>query len=217
LERALAAHEAATAAVISESSKRTCSRTCIAALEQQAAEATAEVKAARHEIDVARADADREVSEARAALAALPVARGADTLAAILGWPGWALDIAAAGLAAISVNMLGALFIAFGAHGPKTSPPIFQAEPTVTADQQAIQFMVDRLRWSRDTRTPVSKIGEAYSAWANAKGLPALPPSVIAPRLSGLFDDAGVPVTDIDGARVAIGIALRSQELEKAV
>ena len=68
-------------------------------------------------------------------------------------------------------------------------------------------------KWSRDRRTPVAEIGEAYRAWARAKGIEALLPREIAPRLSTLFGDAGVPVTDIDGTRVAVGIALRSQEL----
>ena len=211
LERALAAHEAAAAAVISESSKRTCSRRCIAALEQQAADAAAEVDAARRERDEARAQAQREVFEARAALAALPMPRSADTLAAVMGVPGWTVDLAAAALAAISVNILGALFIAFGAHAPRP-----RSDLTVSPEQHAVVFMADRLRWSRDTPTPVAEIGQAYRAWADAKGLQALPASVIGPQLSDLFGDAGVPVTDVEGTRVAIGIALRSPELVKA-
>ncbi|MEE9590053.1 MAG: hypothetical protein V3V97_18770 [Hyphomicrobiaceae bacterium] len=209
LERALAAHDAAAAAVISGSSKRTCSRTCIAALEQQAAEAAAEVEAARTESETATAEAQGEITEARAALAALPVARRADTLAGILGWPVWAVDLTAAALASISVNILGALFIAFGAHAPRSRILTIEVEPTVPVEQQASLFMADRLKWSRDTRTPVAEIGEAYRAWAQAKGIKPLPPREIAPWLSDLFDDAGVPVTNIDGTRVAIGIALR--------
>jgi hypothetical protein len=211
LERALAVHEAAAAAVISESSKRTCGRRCIAALEQQAANAAAEVDAARQQRDAARAQAQREVVEARAALAALPMPRSADTLAAVVGVPGWTVDLAAAALAAISVNILGALFIAFGAHAPRP-----RSDLTVSAEQHAALFMADRLRWSRDTPTPVAEIGQAYRAWADAKGLQVLPASVIGPQLSDLFGDAGVPVTDVEGTRVAIGIALRSQELVKA-
>jgi hypothetical protein len=193
LKRALTAHEAAAAAVISESSKRTYSRRCIAALEQQAADAAAEVDAARHERDAARAQAQREVVEARAALAALPMPRSADTLAAVVGVPGWTVDLAAAALAAISVNILGALFIAFGAHAPR---PRFDL--TVSPDQHAARFMADRLRWSRDTPTPVAEIGQAYRAWADAKGLQVLPASVIGPQLSELFGDAGVPTCESD-------------------
>ncbi len=225
LERALAAHNAARAAVISESSKRTCSRTCIAALEQQAAEAAAEVKAARAESEMAMAEAEREVSEARATLAALPAVRRADSLAAILGWPVWAVDLTAAALASISVNILGALFIAFGAHEPRSriltigaqpsgiSEP--EPEPALSADRHAPLFMAERLKWSRDRHTPVAEIGEAYRTWARAKGIEALLPIEIGPRLSALFGDAGVPVTDIDGTRVAVGIALRPHELVK--
>jgi hypothetical protein len=55
--------------------------------------------------------------------------------------------------------------------------------------------MAERLRWSRDTPTPVAEIGQAYRAWADAKGLQVLPASVIGPQLSDLFGDAGVPVT----------------------
>jgi len=216
LERALAGHDAAAAAVISESSKRTCSRTCIAALEHRATEAAAEVNAARADIDRARAETEREVYEARATLAALPAVRRADSLAAILGWPVWAVDLTAAALASISVNILGALFIAFGAHAPRSRIVTVEVEPIVSVEQQASLFMAERLKWSRETRTPVAEIGEAYRAWAQAKGIKPLPPREIAPRLSNLFADAGVPVKDIDGTRVAIGIALRSQELLKA-
>jgi hypothetical protein len=211
LKRALTAHEVAAAAVISESSKRTCSRRCIAALEQQAANAAAEVDAARQQRDAARAQAQREVVEARAALAALPNPRSADTLAAVMGVPGWTVDLAAAALAAISVNILGALFIAFGAHAPRP-----RSDLTVSPEQHAALFMADRLRWAQDTRTPVEEIGKAYRIWADGKGLQALPASVIGPQLSELFGGAGVPVTDVEGTRVAIGIALRSPELAKA-
>jgi hypothetical protein len=211
LKRALTVHEVAAAAVISESSKRTCSRRCIAALEQQAANAAAEVDAARQQRDAARAQAQREVVEARAALAALPNPRSADTLAAVMGVPGWTVDLAAAALAAISVNILGALFIAFGAHAPRP-----RSDLTVSPEQHAALFMADRLRWAQDTRTPVEEIGNAYRTWADGKGLKVLPASVIGPQLSELFGDAGVPVTDVEGTRVAIGLALRSPELAKA-
>ena len=86
----------------------------------------------------------------------------------------------------------------------------------VTPQQHVVVFMAERLRWSRDTPTPVAEIGQAYRAWADAKGLQVLPASVIGPQLSELFGDAGVPVTDVEGTRVAIGIALRSTELAKA-
>ena len=211
LKRALAAHEAAAAAVISESSKRTCSRRCIAALERQAAVAAAEIEAARQERNTARVKAEYEVAEARAALAALPVPRRAGTLAAILGWPAWTVDFLAAALVAISVNLAAALFIADGVHAPRS-----RSKPSVSPDQHAALFMADRLRWAKDMRTPVEEIGKAYRTWADGKGLQALPASVIGPQLSELFGDAGVPVTDVEGTRVAIGIALRSPEGVKA-
>ena len=108
---------------------------------------------------------------------------------------------------------------AVGAMG-MVSPTVKATRPrsdlTVSPEQHAVALMADRLRWSRDTPTPVAEIGQAYRAWADAKGLQVLPASVIGSQLSDLLGDVGVPVTDVEGTRVAIGIALRSTELAKA-
>lgn len=213
LERALAAQSEVATTVAEKAAQRDCATNCRKLLEQQTAAASDEVSAARAEIERQRSAAEHELAQARFALGGQPVPRSPDRLAAILHWPSWGVDLTAAALASISINFLGALFLAFAAHRPAASKEIEKVvyvERQLSEDEHAAHFMADRLRWSREALTPTSVIGETYEKWCDDKGIKPLPIRQIAPQLSAAFENAGIAVRDVSGRRVAIGIALQA-------
>jgi hypothetical protein len=117
LEAAIAAKAAAETRAMDDASKKSCAANCRALLEAATATAAREVDAARAEITGFRSNAELRLTEARAAVAALPARRSASPLADRLGVAAWALDLLAAGLLSIGVNGLGAALIALSAHG----------------------------------------------------------------------------------------------------
>ncbi len=117
LERALTAKTAADLAVIDKSAERGCASNCRTLLQAQVDAAQREVDAAQAERDTAVERATKAVEAARAELAGIRMAPDQSPLAARLGLSASALDLAAAGLASLAINGLGAALLAFGAHG----------------------------------------------------------------------------------------------------
>ena len=116
LDSAIAAKAAAETRAMDDASKKSCAANCRALLEAATATAAREVDAARAEIAGFRLKAEVRLTDARAAVIALPTYRSASPLADRLGIAAWALDLLAAGLLSIGVNGLGAALIALSAH-----------------------------------------------------------------------------------------------------
>lgn len=228
LEAATAAKAAADAAVIEKSAERGCAVNCRTLLQQQVDNAQAEVAAARVALEANHASAQREIGEARAALAALPPPRSAAPLAEALGVAGWALDLLTAALASVAANGLGAALVAFGAHGraqghtvpAKAAATATPAEPVAAAPaplkalpaparEHAARFGLDMLRPAPGS-VPVVRLHGAYRDWCTANGLAPLPAREIATALDDLFARSGLDVQEIDGAAHLIGARLKA-------
>jgi hypothetical protein len=221
LTRALAAKREADAAVVEKAAERGCAAHCRALLEQQVAVAQQEINAARGEVDKARAAAEREAAEAREAFAALPVPGSASPLADRLGVADWKIDLAAAALASISANGLGAFLIAFAAHGRRREPvrviaakavEVETAEPiemaqtktaTRDADAEANKFASAVFRPNPSGRIGVAEIRRAYHQWCRERGLPPLSDQEIGASLNALFWSVGLE-RDGSGPQTAI-------------
>lgn len=192
LERALAAKAAADAAVVGKAAERVCAVNCRALLEQQVATAVAEIAAARAELTELRKAAEAEFEAARAALAALPAPASVSPLADRLGIEGWQIDFAAAALASLAANGLGAFLIAFAAHGrrPGTSFEIVSAPRNPMAEADA--FARETFRPQSGSRVALVAIREAYHAWCRSRELDPLPDDQIGQALAALFGRLGV-------------------------
>jgi hypothetical protein len=225
LARALAAKKEADAATVAKAAERGCASNCRALLEQQVAVAHQEVNAARAEIEKARAEAEREASEARRLFAALPVPGSASPLADRLGVADWKIDLAAAALASISANGLGAFLIAFAAHGrrreavrvvaasavevvppePIEAPPPTKA-PARDADAEANKFASAVFRPNPSGRVRVGDIRRAYHQWCRERGIAPLPDREIGASLNALFSSVGLERDGIGSQTAIIGI-----------
>ena len=120
------------------------------ALEGAADAAAREVSAARDEIAAHdAAEAKRIVSgiaSAQAALDRTPLQQSPSAFADRIGVSPWAWDLFLAALCSLGLNGLGAVFIAYGAHGHPPSPSARRA-PTWCRCQRRMciaRFMVDR-------------------------------------------------------------------------
>jgi hypothetical protein len=205
LAAAEAAKSGADAAVLGESSKSGCKDRCATLLKES------------------KSAADTELRDARAALLALPIGSSANPLADRLGIPAWALDLLAAALASLSVNILGASMIAFAAHGtpvravsepelvpaPKVEPiEIPQAALPLPAPlstrEHAAQFVSSALR-----RDPVGSIHarELHAAYlSHCRNLGVPPRSDIGVELAVLLRELRLTMTpdqSIPGVRLA--------------
>jgi hypothetical protein len=184
-------------------------------------------KECRTLIEGAKADAQRELEAARAALAALPPVRSASPLADRLGIAGWTLDLIAAALASISANGLGAALVAFGAHGighrekVRSTPTAQVAEvispvPASTALEHAARFGLDALA-PATAATPLANLHSAYQAWCRERGESPLPPREIALALKDLVSRSGLRIEAIDGAPHIVGAKLKIRPQRRAL
>lgn len=171
--------------------------------------------------------AQRELYEARAALAAIQAPGSATPLADRLGWPAWVLDLVVAGLGSMAANGLGVGLIAFAAHGHgplRQSAGVDAAtlEPaprkTVVRElEHAAQFAIEALAPTHDGEAELLAIHGAYRDWCQAKGIEPLPAAQIGSALDHLFDGTGITITERNGRRVALGVAVKSQPKRKAL
>lgn len=195
LERALAAKAFADAAVVEKAAERDCASNCRALLEQQVATAAAEVDAARAEAAAQRSMAAVELEAAHAALSALPVPSSASPLADRLGLEAWQIDLTAAALASLAANGLGALLLAFAAHGRRQisidlQPITLHASRDPMAEADA--FARAMFRPAPSGRVGIAEIRQAYHLWCRARGFQPLPSQEIGPALAQLFASVGL-------------------------
>jgi hypothetical protein len=220
LTRAMAAKREADAAVVAKAAERGCASNCRALLEQQVTVAQQEVAAARAELEKARAAAEREASEARRVFAALPVPGSASPLADRLGVADWQVDLAAAVLASLSANGLGAFLIAFAAHGRRREPvrviaakaiEVVTPDPIETppasamrnAEAEANKFASTVFRPNPRGSVRVGDIRTAYHQWCRERGVAPLPDREIGAALNALFSSVGLD-REGSGAQTAI-------------
>ena len=188
LKRALAAKVAADAAVVAKAAERDCAGNCRALLEQQVATAAAEVAAARAELIALRRAAEAEFGTARVALAALPAPASVSPLADRLGIAGWQIDLAAAVLASLAANGLGAFLLAFAAHGRcrRLAPAAREAMAEADAFARAV------FRPEPGGRIAIAAIRPAYHPWCRSRGCEPLSNAEIGRALAALFGSVGV-------------------------
>ena len=192
LKRALAAKVAADAAVVAKAAERDCASNCRALLDQQVATAAAEIAAARTELTALRRAAEAELGAARAALAASPAPVSISPLADRLGIAGWQIDLAAAVLASLAANGLGAFLLAFAAHGRRTDPQTGIATAPRDVMAEADAFAREMFRPEPGGRVAIAAIREAYRAWCRSRGCEPLPSAEIGRALAALFGSVGV-------------------------
>lgn len=206
LERALVAKAAADAVVVAKAAERDCAVTCRALLEQQVAMAAAEIAAARAELTELRKVAEAELEAARAALAALPSPASASPLADRLGIEGWQIDLAAAALASLAANGLGAFLVAFAAHGRRQTPEIGIASAPRDVMVEADLFARETFRPEPSGRVAIVAIREAYHTWCLSRGCDPLPDEQIGRALATLFGSVGVYRVGVSADAEVVGL-----------
>jgi len=169
----------------------------------------------------AKATAERELREARTALSALPNTRSVSPLADKLGLPAWTLDLLAAALASLSVNLLGATLIAFAAHGKHRltlSPVLDSVEPMeliappppVSTREHAANFIATCLHRDPSSKIHARDLHAAYLEYCRA--LAETPRSDIGVELAVLLRALGLkmaPDQSIGGARLVADVQRR--------
>lgn len=202
MRRAVDAQAVADAATVAKAAERGCLANCRALLQAQTSAAAAEVAYARVEIITNRTKAETELAAARAAVVALPATRSSTPLADRLGLQGWQVDLAAAALASLAANGLGALLIAFAVHGRqhRTVPTIETTARDVTparavprdAATEADWFARSVFRPATDGRIRLGDVKLAYYKWCASRGIEPLPDREIGTALNELFTGVGL-------------------------
>ena len=223
LKAAIATKAAADAAAVSKSAERGCASNCRALLQAQVDAAAAELDRARQDLERIKAAALAELTTARAALAAIPAPPSASPLADRLGLEGWQIDLAAAALASLAANGLGAFLLAFAAHGAhrperimileapaRANGPVDRAPvATRAASIEADAFARSTFQPAATGRVKISDIRADYHTWCAGQGIEPLSDRAIGMALNDLFQAAGLD-RDGDGAEAAIvGITRR--------
>jgi len=209
LERALTAKAAANTAAIEKAAERTCAVNCRTLLAQQVDAAAAEVGAARAELAGVHRAAAAELEAARAVLAALPAPLSASPLADRLGLEGWQVDLAAAALASLAANGLGAFLLAFAAHGRHQTHTPTEAKadlPERDVAAEADAFARATFQPAPGGRVGIVDILEAYHSWCRARGLGPLPNQEIGAALSKLFGNVGLYRNGSGAAAEIVGL-----------
>jgi hypothetical protein len=187
LKAALTAQSKASAAITENAAARSCARNCRILLEAKLGSASAEVAAARAEMERRRERARKEWEAAVASLEALPVDRSATPLADRLNVDQFTIDIAKAFATSMAANGLACFLIALAGHGggkAPTSPaaPVPLArndKPPRSAAVQTTKFLeavpapvpvelfVDRAIIAKSGSIRVVEIYAAYKDWCS--------------------------------------------------
>jgi hypothetical protein len=229
VERAVASKAGADRAVIEKSAEPGCASNCRTLLQAQVDAAQRDVDAALTDQRAQQERAGRAVEAARAGLASIRLPPRSSPLAARLGLPAWALDLAAAGLASLAINGLAAALLAFGAHGrrretvlaapaatsSKAPEVVRPSEPKLIAGPRdglahLAKFFVHAMRPETGRATPVRDVRAAYLRWCRDRGHDALPARDMADRLATLCDKAGLQIDTNEGNPVIHGISLHT-------
>ncbi len=223
LEAALRAQEIVNKEIATQAALPGCAKNCRKLLQNRADTAALEVKAARAELKTRQSGLEQEIAQIRSSLAALPPTRSPTPLADRLGVASWLIDVIAAGLLSIGLNVLAAILFAFSGHGwnhkpaskpAAASPSVVEAPPRLKPvddpAQHAAQYALARMQPATGQTTKLIDMITDYEAWCAAQGLECLPQGAIAVELSHLFQGQGFRGTMIKNEPHIIGIAIRA-------
>jgi len=228
---ALAAKAAADAAVVAKSAERHCLKNCRELLQQQADQANRDIEAARADRQREHNAAKAELTAAREALATMKAPASPNPLADRLGVPAWTLDLAAAGLASLAANGLGAFLLAFATHRHHTYQPIvisasareFEALPALMethaprdAQQEADLFARSALQPSPSGFVALIDLRDDYIRWCEQRGTEPLPDMQIGGALNDLFFRVGLRLEGQGRDGIVRGIERRTGQLVRA-
>lgn len=143
LDAAMKAKDLADAAVASEASKKTCVSNCRALLNKAIEDASAEVRAARAELEEQQRAAANEVQSAKTALDALPPPKSETLLADKLNMQGATLDLILAALWSLGANGLGATLLAWAVHSGHHDERRPSKQAVRTLDAVASQITIE--------------------------------------------------------------------------
>jgi len=224
LRAAEAAKAAADRAALEKAAERGCAANCRALLQDQVARASAEVTAARAEVEALTATASREVKAAQdeiaarhaAAAAAVRIARAdfdaarmppsPSPLADRLGVAAWIVDVVVAALGSVSANGLAAGLIAFGGHRPRAR--VVDEVPRAPAHGRVDAFAADLLHPRVGSSVGLTQAYRSYSAWCIQNGRAPVSPDVFADEFAELLKRLGVPVRLNGPATVLLDVTL---------
>ena len=219
LAAAIASKSAADQAVLSKADARSCASNCRELLSSAAADAEREVSSARAELTDFRKQREVAVDRTRTELAAIKVpAITGSALADRLQVSPAAVDLMMAGLTLVGSNVLAALLIAAGAHAPSAastiptpiSPPVRTPArlPGISARDHGTRFFRDALAVRSGSTTPVYQLAGSYKAWCGLNGVTPLPDAEIGSQLMNEFQQHDIRGDAHDGRPVLIGISL---------
>lgn len=239
-QRVTNARSAMRAPAVELDAKRFEAQTRLDRAERGVAEANSEIAAkaalpgckanCRQLLQDAKDAATHERDEARAALDAMPMAKGSQTaLADATGWQQWVLDLVEALSVSLAINLPASALIALGVklerrdgtnrqlpivdvtyEVPKVVPKAITAVPEAVSDQkrnpkiEAERFGVAMLRPAPGSELSPGDIRTAYLEWCQAVGHVPMPTEQIAPALGRMFRNAGIET--VNG--LAVGVAV---------
>lgn len=186
LSEAEAAKKAADAAAVSEAAKPGCRKECAGLLKD------------------AKDRAERELSDARVAIAVLPIEVSSSPLAKRIGIETWAWDLILAGLRSIAV--IGAsVALALALH-PKRADAKKIAEKAGAREQEIVvgsvsRYLIDALKPANGERVPVSDLVNGYKIWCEKIGAQPVERAVLVKEIARLFDKAGLE-TRVENGKV---------------
>lgn len=225
VQRAEAAKARVDADAIAKSAEKSCAANCRQILEAQVAAAAAAVETARSAMQ-------REITEARNALAQTPVPGSAAPLADRLGMSASALDLLYVGLRGFAVSAGAAIVLAYGAHGrrrqdeavlvevkqsatqrrPPTAVTKRLAAPVTTTSspsEEADRFARTVFRPKRGGRVALRDIRAAYHCWCSDSQKIPLADAEIGKALNELFASADLRVAGNGSEAAIVGIEWR--------
>ena len=221
-------------AAAERSAGRHCKDRCIRESGRQIELAAAEVASAREELDHKRANAAAELREAINALAAIPPARPVSALANWLGVDPRTTVIVQSTTIGVAVLVLAIGLLHLAGRGPvpvaqsardealgtlpHTTPGVadegrrlIAQEPRETPHGVADRFLLDAVYPTPSGSVAVDDLRDVYLDWCDRRHREPLPDEEIAGAINDIFRRVGLPVIDVDGTRVVIGVGLKEQ------
>ena len=223
LKSAIRAQEAVNNDIATKAALPGCAKNCRALLQNRADTASREVQAARAELKKLQQSIRQDITKARQDLAALPPTRSPTPLADRLGVPPWLIDVSAAALLSIGLNVLAAILFAFSGHGWQHAPKpptdtlkrpetalYPQLIPVTDPAQHAAKYAIERIQPARGKSTKLADMIADYEAWCGAQGFECLSQAEIAGQLSNLFREQGFQGRMVANEPHIIGIAIKA-------
>lgn len=239
LEREIAAREEAAAPLLAQQAQRTAAEKRLADAEtaKRTADAAALTDAAKpgcrkncaQLLTDAKREADEELTAARTALAALPMARTVAPLPERLGIASWLWDLILATLRSIAV-IGGSIAVALAIHPKRTAPAAAPTTPTPikreTAEiitplalpksspaatdkrEHVAAFLRAVLRPDPEGATSLRRLHGTYIDWCRGHDAEPLPPAELGQQLRVIVDAIGLEVEPEGQDVVVRGAAL---------